>query len=179
MGRWVALLRGVNVGGAHAVPMAELRALARGLGWGRVESHIASGNLVFDAEGDAEALAAELRQAMRAGMGVDVPVLVVAGEDLAARVAGCPFDPVEGRHVHGFLLFGEARLDAAELAALKVESEEVVMQGRTVWLHAPEGIGRSKLAEKFHKLVVGADMPVQMTARNLNTLRKLALMAAG
>jgi uncharacterized protein (DUF1697 family) len=175
MDRWVALLRGVNVGGANKVPMAALRALAEGLGWLGVQTYIASGNLVFSAEGDAEGLAATLRDAMKAGMGVDVAVIVLAGDDLAARVAGCPFDPEEGKHVHGFLLFGEGRLDEGMLGSLKLPSEEVVLDGRTVWLLAPDGIGRSKLAEKFHKVVLGSDM----TARNLNTLRKLAEMAAG
>jgi uncharacterized protein (DUF1697 family) len=173
MGRWVALLRAVNVGGANKVPMAALRALAGGLGWERVETVGASGNMVFDAEG--EGLAERLRAAMREGMGVEVPVLVLAGDDLAARVAGCPFDPVRGKDVHGFLLFGDARLDEAELARWKAPSEALVMEGRTVWLHAPEGIGRSKLAEKLHRVVVGADM----TARNLNTLRTLVGMAGG
>jgi len=175
MGRWVALLRGVNVGGGNKVPMADLRRLAEGLGWLRVETLIASGNLVFDAEGEAEGLAAALRAAMVAGMGVDVAVLVIAGDDLRARLAGCPFDPEEGKHVHGFLLFGPARLDEAALSLWRAPSEALVMEGLTVWLHAPLGIGRSKLAEKLHKVVVGADM----TARNLNTLRKLALMAGG
>jgi len=173
MGRRVALLRGVNVGGANRVPMAGLRALADGLGWGRVETLIASGNLVFDAEGAEEALAERLRGAMAAEMGVDVPVIVLAGEDLAARVAGCPFDPERGKDVHGFLLFGEARLDEGELARWKAPSEALVMAGRTVWLHAPEGIGRSKLAARIEKVVVGADM----TGRNLNTLRTLVEMA--
>jgi len=173
MGRRVALLRGVNVGGANRVPMAGLRALADGLGWGRVETLIASGNLVFDAEGAEEALAERLRGAMAAEMGVDVPVIVLAGEDLAARVAGCPFDPERGKDVHGFLLFGEARLDEGELARWKAPGEALVMAGRTVWLHAPEGIGRSKLAARIEKVVVGA----AMTGRNLNTLRTLVEMA--
>lgn len=171
MARWVALLRGVNVGGANRVPMAQLRALAEGLGWARVETVGASGNLVFDAEGDG--LAGALRAAMAARMGVDVPVIVLAAEDLAARVAGCPFDPERGKDVHGFLLFGEARLEEGELARWKAPSEALVLAGRTVWLHAPEGIGRSKLAEKLHRVVVGADM----TGRNLNTLRTLVEMA--
>lgn len=175
MGRWVALLRGVNVGGANKVPMARLRLLAEGLGCGQVETVGASGNMVFDAEG--EGLAERLRAAMAAEMGVDVPVMVLAGEDLAARVAGCPFDPVRGKDVHGFLLFGDARLDEGELGRWRAASEALVMDGRTVWLHAPEGIGRSKLVEKLHKVVVGVEMPVQMTARNLNTLRTLVEMA--
>lgn len=173
MGRWVALLRGVNVGGANRVPMAGLRALADGLGWGRVETLIASGNLVFDAEGAEEALAERLRGAMAAEMGVDVPVIVLAGEDLAARVAGCPFDPLEGKQVHAFFLFGPSRLEEGELARWKAPGEALVMAGRTVWLHAPEGIGRSKLAARIEKVVVGAEM----TGRNLNTLRTLVEMA--
>lgn len=171
MARWVALLRGVNVGGANRVPMAQLRALAEGLGWARVETVGASGNLVFDAEG--YGLAGALRAEMVARMGVDVPVIVLAAEDLAARVAGCPFDPERGKDVHGFLLFGEARLDEGELARWKAPGEALVMAGRTVWLHAPEGIGRSKLAARIEKVVVGADM----TGRNLNTLRTLVEMA--
>jgi uncharacterized protein (DUF1697 family) len=131
--------------------------------------------MVFDAEG--EGLAERLRGAMAAEIGVDVPVMVLAGADLAARVARCPFDPVRGKDVHGFLLFGAARLEEGELTRWKAPSEALVMDGRTVWLHAPEGIGRSKLAEKLHKVVVGAEMPVQMTGRNLNTLRTLVEMA--
>lgn len=175
MGRWVALLRGVNVGGANRVPMAELRAVAEGLGWSRVETLIASGNMVFDAEGGDHAQA--LRAAIAARMGVDVPVLVLAGEDLAARVAACPFDPTAGKEVHGFLLFGPARIVAEELARWKAPRETLVMQGLTVWLHAPDGIGRSKLADRLHKVLVGVDAPLQMTGRNLNTLRTLVEMA--
>jgi uncharacterized protein (DUF1697 family) len=172
MQRWVALLRGVNVGGVNKVPMADLRDLAAGLGWTRVESYIASGNLVFDADGEAAALASALRAGLTERMGVDVPVLVIGGEDLAARVAGCPFDPVARTHVHGFMLFGPARLDEEELVRWRATGEALVMEGRTVWLHAPEGIGRSKLAGKLDKVVLGADM----TARNLNTLRTLVEM---
>lgn len=171
MGRWVALLRGVNVGGANKVPMAGLRALAEGLGWGRVETLIASGNLVFDAEG--AGLAEALRGEMRARMGVDVGVLVIAGGDFAARVVGCPFDPVAGKDVHGFFLFGPGQVDEAEVARWKAGSEEVRTVGDVVWLHAPEGVGRSKLAARMDRVVRGVDM----TARNLNTLRTLAGMA--
>ncbi len=152
--------------------MADLRAVAEALGWVRVETLIASGNLVFDAEGGD--LAATLRAAMRERMGVDVASVVVAGRDLRAWVEACPFDPVEGKHVHGFILFGQARLDEAELARWKAASEEVVMAGEVVWLHAPEGVGRSKLAARMDKVVRGAEM----TARNLNTLRTLVEMAA-
>ena len=176
MPNWVALLRGINVGGANKVPMAALRALAADLGWQGVRSHIASGNLVFAAEGTAVGLADDLRRAMAARMGVDVAVLVLSGVALRGALAACPFDPVEGKQVHGFFLFADPVLDKAALEQWRAPSEELVVQGRVGWLFAPDGIGRSKLAERLHKVITGTDM----TARNLNTLRALvALLDAG
>ena len=171
---WVALLRGVNVGGASAVPMAKLRALARGLGWAEVQSYVASGNLVFRAAGEGVALAAALRAAMLRGMGVDVPVLVLSGAEPAAVRADCPFRPAEGRHVHGFFPWGEPALDAELLAGLIAPKETLEVRGRVVWLHAPEGIGRSKLAGKMGRVLGGA----AFTARNLNTIERLVAMTS-
>ena len=172
MHHWVALLRGINVGGNNLVPMADLRRLCAGLGWLDVRSHIASGNLVFRAAGGAQGLASELRQAIAARMGCDVPVLILPGAVLQAALAGCPFDPVEGKQVHGFFLWADPVVNQVALEAYRAPSEQLAVIGRVAWLHAPEGIGRSKLAEKFDKVVTGT----QMTARNLNTLRRLVEM---
>jgi len=176
MPHWVALLRGVNVGGANRVPMVALRALAAELGWQGVRSHIASGNLVFAADGMAEGLAQDLRHAMATRMAGDVAVLVLSGVALRGALHACPFDPPEGKQVHGFFLFDEPVLDMVALEQWRAPSEVLVVQGRVGWLFAPEGIGRSKLAERMHKVITGTDM----TARNLNTLRALvALLDAG
>lgn len=172
MDQWVALLRGINVGGNNLVPMVALRTLCAGLGWADVESYIASGNLVFRAEGDAEGLAIALRQAMTAQMGCDVPIIVWPGAAMHAALADCPFDPQAGSHVHGFFLWAEPWVDQVALAQFRAPSETLIVRGRVAWLHAPDGIGRSKLAEKFDKVVTGT----QMTGRNLNTLRKLVEM---
>ena len=98
--KWVALLRGVNVGGGNKVPMAELRALAEGLGWREARSYIASGNLVFVAEGEAAGLATALRMAMAREMGVDVPVYVLSAAEVARALADCPFAPEKGNLCH-------------------------------------------------------------------------------
>ncbi|SMY07979.1 hypothetical protein LOM8899_02125 [Flavimaricola marinus] len=172
MAEWVALLRGVNVGGGNKVPMADLRALATGLGWTDVRSYIASGNLVFSAEGQAGSLAAALRQAMVARMGVDVPVLVLPGAAIRAALSDCPFQPEKGSHVHAFFLWSEAVIDEAVLEAHRAPTETFVCQPRIAWLHAPDGIGRSKLAERMSRVVTGTEV----TARNLNTVAKLAAM---
>lgn len=172
MQNWVALLRGVNVGGGNKVPMAELRTLAASLGWQDVESYIASGNLVFSADGDPDGLEADLRTAMSKRLNVDVPVLILSAADYRKALASCPFDPQDGRHVHGFLLWSKPEFDEKAYRALKTENEELDVQPGIAWLHAPDGIGRSKLAEKLGKVITGT----QTTGRNLNTLRKLGQM---
>ena len=172
MDQWVALLRGINLGGHQMVPMAELRALCAGLGWSGVQSYIASGNLVFRANGEAEGLALILRQAIAAQMGCDVPIIVLPGEAVRAALADCPFDPDAGKQVHGFVLWTDPVVDHAALERFRAPTERLIVQGRVAWLYAPEGIGRSKLVEKFEKVVTGT----QMTARNLNTWHKLVEM---
>jgi len=172
MGDWVALLRGVNLGGVNAVPMAALRGLAAGLGWRRLQSYIASGNLTFRAEGQADALAAQLRAAMAAAMAVDVPILVLPGDTVRATLAACPFAPERGKDVHVFFLWSPPVINVALRDSLIAPSETLLVQPTRAWLHAPDGFGRSKLVEKLDKVISGT----QMTARNLNTLRKLVQM---
>jgi uncharacterized protein (DUF1697 family) len=170
----LALLRGVNVGGL-TLQMAPLRALAEGLGFAAVRSHIASGNLLFEAEGENGAIAAALEGALLRAHGRTVPILVLDAASFAERVATCPFAPDEGKHVHGALLWGPARIDAEAYAALRLPSEQLVLAPGVAWLHAPEGVGRSRLAQQLGRAVVGAEM----TARNLNTLHKLVALSGG
>jgi uncharacterized protein (DUF1697 family) len=172
MDDWVALLRGVNVGGGNKVPMAQLRALATGLGWREVRTYIASGNLVFRADGTADDLAATLRAAMAAQMGVSVPIMILPGAEIRAALAACPFQPDKGSHVHVFFLWSQPTLDTALRDALISPTETLIVEDTRAWFYAPDGIGRSKLAEKLHKVILGTDM----TARNLNTLRALVEM---
>jgi uncharacterized protein (DUF1697 family) len=175
MQTWVALLRGINVGGNNLVPMADLRKLCAGLGWTEVQSYIASGNLVFWAEGQADGLALVLRQAIAAQMGCDVPIIVLGAAAVRAALAGCPFDPVAGKQVHGFALWSDPVVDTVALERFRAPTEQLVVRGRVAWLYAPDGVGHSKLAEKFEQVVTGT----QMTGRNLNTWRKLAEMLDG
>ncbi len=175
MVKWVALLRGVNVGGGNRVPMAELRRLCEGLGWTGLRSYIASGNLVFTAEGRAEELAAALRVAMADGMGVDVPVLVLPGEAVRQAAADCPFDPEDGRRVHAFFLMGEVRVDRDLFDSLKATGDALELTPGVAWLHTPGGFGTSKVADRLGRILAGADF----TGRNLNTVRKLVEMLDG
>ncbi|WP_377505784.1 DUF1697 domain-containing protein [Octadecabacter sp. R77987] len=168
---YVALLRGVNVGGNNKVSMADLRVLAGGLGWQDVRSYIASGNLVFRA---AAPRAADLRAAVVAQMGIDVPVQIVTGDTLRRALNDCPFTPDDPRHVHVFFALGRVDLDDVCLAALSAPREEVRIAPDLVWLFAPDGIGRSKLAAGMEKV-----MRCPLTARNLRTIQTLVEMLDG
>lgn len=165
----VALLRGVNVGGVKVV-MADLRRLAAALGWQNPQTYIASGNLLFTAPAGDHAPA--LEAALRAAYGREVPVIVRDAHAMRATLAACPFEPEEGRHVHVFFLWTGTTMDRGIYESARRPSEELVVQDRLAWLHAPEGIGRSTLAETLHRVLPGT----QMTARNLNTLRSLVEM---
>ncbi|MBB5787712.1 DUF1697 domain-containing protein [Jiangella mangrovi] len=172
MGRQVALLRGINVGGKKKVAMADLRALVEGLGHTDVRTYINSGNVVFTS-GTPKAGRAEhegaLEQAIHAELGLDVAVMVRTHDELAAAVDANPFPAAEPpRLLLSFLR--EAPEPDGYAAAEKVESgaDEFRVDGTTVYLHCPDGIGRSKLAEALSKPKV----PVG-TARNLATVRKL------
>ncbi len=165
---WIALLRGINVGGSNRLPMADLRELCTGLGWQNVKTYIASGNVVFQADGAAEALASRLHQSLP----FDVATLVLGAEDLANRVSHCPFPRTLGKLVHGFFCLDAPDVDQDALAHYTT-TEQIAVHGHTVWFYAPDGFGRSKLAENFHRVVTGTTY----TARNLNTIHKLVDMS--
>lgn len=169
--QWVALLRGINVGGHNKLPMAELRQIAKSLGWGDLATYIASGNLVFSASGNATQLANDLQSAIQSAQGIDVSVIVLSAADFRSALATCPFAPDDLRRVHALFLLGTAALDDELIAYYTRASETVIEAGNIVWLHTPEGYGRSVLASKMDKVIGAA-----FTARNLRTARKIAEM---
>jgi uncharacterized protein (DUF1697 family) len=172
MARQVALLRGINVGGKKKVAMADLRALVEGLGHTDVVTYINSGNVVFTsgASGAGRAdLETAIEQAIEAELGLEVAVMVRTHDELAAAADANPFpDAVPARLLLSFLR--EAPADGSFAAAEAVESgaDEFRVDGTTVYLHCPDGIGRSKLAEALSKPKLGV-----ATSRNLATVRKL------
>lgn len=167
MQRYVALLRGINVGGNNRLPMADLKALCEYLGWQNVRTYVASGNVVFDADGGAEALAA----ALHAALPFDVQVLVLSGDDLRYRLGRCPFPASVGKFAHGFFCLDRPTLDSDVIAQFR-KDEEVVHYDHTVWLHTPSGFSKSKLAEVMHRVIT----ETSFTARNLNTVHRLVEM---
>jgi uncharacterized protein (DUF1697 family) len=173
---YAALLRGVNVGGNKKVPAAELRQVVESLGHTSVRTYLNSGNAVFSApDRDEGALAGQLEEALVAHFGFTVPCLVRSGAYLRRVVADNPYPEAaaEGRTLHVTFLSGPplperfATLDAAAFLP-----ERFHLGDRVLYLHLPDGIGRSKLAQAISRpaLLKG----VTPTTRNWNTVQALA-----
>ncbi|MFE9254352.1 DUF1697 domain-containing protein [Streptomyces sp. NPDC006879] len=177
---YVALLRGINVGGGKKVPMAQLRALMEGLGHTRVRTYLQSGNVVFDSEGaDTGALAKAMEEAIRSHFGFPVACLVVDGPRLRTVVEGCPFpaEELEGKQLHAVFLSAPA--SAKRYATIDPQAflpEEFRLGDHVVYLYTPNGLGRSKLAEELVRPARTKGLDV--TTRNWNTVSKLMELVA-
>lgn len=169
---YIALLRGINVGGRNRLPMKELRALLEEIGLQGVHTYIQSGNVVFEsAERDTARVAGQIRGAIAGAYDFEPAVLVLPAEEFAAAIDGNPFPGAqsEPKTLHLYFLSAEPPdPDLAALQGLKKEDEEYELQGAVFYLHAPSGIGRSKLAARVEKA-----LGVPATARNWRSVNKI------
>ncbi|SDQ10739.1 Uncharacterized conserved protein, DUF1697 family [Curtobacterium sp. UNCCL20] len=170
MARWVALLRGVNVNGI-TIRSADLAGVFRDLGYDDVRTVLASGNVVFSAEGPLPALQSTIEQALRDRFGYDAWIVLVPHDALAAILDGFPFDSAEDRH--DYVLFGSDQ-DALDdlLADLPLDDtvEQVAPGTGVVYWSCPKG---SSTDTAFAKRAGAARFKRTTTTRNANTLRKL------
>ncbi|MER6154741.1 DUF1697 domain-containing protein [Streptomyces sp. NPDC001868] len=182
MTTYAALLRGINVGGSKKVPMADLRTLLTGLGHTGVSTYLQSGNAVFTSDhGDEDSLAADLTTAIGEHFGFTVDVLVRDHAYLEAVREACPFPAaeLEGKQLH--VTYLSETVDATRFEGIDQQAflpEEFRLGDRAVYLYAPEGLGRSKLAETLSRPRLQKGLIA--TTRNWNTVVKLAeLTGAG
>jgi uncharacterized protein (DUF1697 family) len=178
MPTFLALLRGINVGGHRKVPMAGLRALATDLGFYDVQSYIQSGNLVFRAAGKAPAIEQRLEQAVEQRFLFHVDIVVRTSKQWQDCKAGNPFAAASEREPNGVMLALSKRpllRDAgAQLQQRATAGERVQQLGDALWIHYAGGVAKSKLTPALLDRLAGS--PV--TARNWNTVQQLAAMAA-
>ena len=175
MGRMVALLRAVNVGG-RKLPMAELRALGAELGWQDVATYIQSGNVVFTASGKPDALAKILEDAVAKRFGFESPVIVRTAAQWAEYPPANPF-PQAARDEPSRLMLLLSKSPPAKgaeeaIQARAVAGEQVKRAGDALWFHYPEGAGTSKLTPSLIDRAVGSPA----TARNYRTVATLLEM---
>lgn len=176
----VALLRGINVGGRNKVAMADLRAVVSSLGHTDVATYIQSGNVLFTAA-DSPALASDLERAIASELGVSPSVVVLTRDELAQVVRDNPYpDEPNPKALHAVFLTTSPTPATDEALAGTLRRLEgtgsrdsAQLIGCTIYLHTPDGFGRSKLAE----LIVQSRAPeLAGTARNWKTITKLLAM---
>ena len=175
----VALLRGVNVGGKNRIPMTDLKSSLSSLGLEKVTTYIQSGNVVFGSPaGDARDIAAGIEQRIADVFGISVAVLLRTPAELGEIADNNPF--VSGvadlSKLHVAFLDGTPAADAvARLDPQRSPPDAFSIRGRDIYLHFPNGAGRSKLTiDYFERLLA-----VRATARNWNTLTRLLAMTQG
>ncbi|SEB41312.1 Uncharacterized conserved protein, DUF1697 family [Paramicrobacterium humi] len=169
--RWVALLRGVNVGGI-TVRSAPLAAMFRDLGYADVRTVLASGNVVFSAAGAAATLKTEIERALSETFGYEAWIVLLPQSDLDAIIAGYPFGERDGHHP--YVVFGSdssVLAEAARFAESLGDADERVAPGSGVlYWEAPAG---SSTSTAFAKELAKKRYKATTTTRNLRTLRKL------
>jgi uncharacterized protein (DUF1697 family) len=173
---YVALLRGINVGGRTMVPMAELKALCEKEGLADVVTLLQSGNVIFKSDSSAAKLELQLEKAATKKFGREIDFFVRNGGDWKKLVAKNPF-PAEAKDDPGHLvvLCLKVKPSAAALATLKsaIVGREYFRAGdRCLYLVYPDGIGTSKLTNA----VIDRKLGTTGTARNWNTVRKIAAL---
>jgi uncharacterized protein (DUF1697 family) len=165
---YVALLRAVNVGGTGALPMAELKAICERIGFTDVKTYIQSGNVIFRSDETEASVRERLEAALAKKMGTSPGVILRSHKELDTAAKGSPFPHAKPSFLLIYFLPEPPPADALD-KLVAPDGEEVSIAGGEIYVHYPNGSGRSKL--KLPALKAG-------TSRNLNTTIKLAEMAA-
>jgi uncharacterized protein (DUF1697 family) len=177
MKTWIALFRGINVGGNNRLPMKDLVELLATLGCSDIKTYIQSGNVVFNKSiPDLPLFGRSISKAIFHRHGFEPIVQLLTIEELRVAAQSNPFVEAEAEPKTLHLSFLSAEPEAFDHGAfdgIKADSESYKLIGKRFYLHAPDGIGRSKLAARAEKL-----LGVQATGRNWRTVTKLLGLAS-
>jgi uncharacterized protein (DUF1697 family) len=168
MTAYIALLRAVNVGGTGKLPMSELKAMCEDARFKTVRTYIASGNVVFDSSLSEKAVKQQLERRLLSYAGKPVSVMVRTAEEMAEVLARNPFPNAPGNRTMAIFLDAAPPRGALEAMSGRV-NEKVALGQREIYVVYGENMARSKLKIPAAK---------NGTARNMNTVAKLAAMAA-
>lgn len=163
---FVALLRAVNVGGTGKLPMATLAQMCEAIGFEKVKTHIASGNVVFRSDKSEDKVRSALEDKLHAHAGKRVGVIVRTSTEIADALARNPFAEAPGNRV--MALFVDGALPADPLAGVTgIKNEQIRLGKRELFVLYPDGMANTRLRIPSDK---------HGTARNMNTVAKLAEM---
>ena len=175
MNTYIILLRGINVGGRNKLLMKQLVVILEDLGCSHVKTYIQSGNVVLQSpNNDTSNLSKEISHAIKQKYDFEPHVHIFTSQDLQKSIENNPYPEAiqDPKTLHfGFLETIPSKPDLDRLAALITSTERYQLIDKVFYLHAPDGIGRSKLAAQSEKA-----LGVSMTSRNWRTVEKLLEM---
>ena len=175
---YVALMRGINVGGNNMILMKDLSALFTGVGCSDVRTYIQSGNVVFRASAAVvKGLHAAVERALVTRFGAAVPLVLRSQAELAECARSNPYFTKDADPARLVVMFLDRQPSAAEVATLdpaRSPPDEFVVRGRDIYLRCPNGLGRSKLTNAWFD----GKLKAVSTGRNWNTVIKLLAMCA-
>ena len=176
MNTWIAFFRGINVGGRSILPMKDLVSIFIALGFEDVITYIQSGNVIFRSpQEDARPMAERITEAVKKKHGLNPRVVLLKLAELEAAVVANPYPTAEvdpkSLHLY-FLSEVPENPDFESMEKVKSASESYTMAGKIFYLHAPDGVGRSRLAARAETL-----LGVEATARNWRTVTQALKMA--
>lgn len=174
MTNYIALLRGINVGGHNIIKMQELRTVLTNMGLEKVRTYIQSGNVLFQSDNEAARLIELIEQEINNAFGFSVTVILRTEKEWEQLIKNCPY-PVdsllEGESVHVACLAEQPKQEAIDhLLQFKSDKDECHMEGKEIYFYFRQSIRDSKLASQIPKIGVPA------TVRNWKTILKLEAM---
>ncbi len=179
MQTYISLLRGINVSGQKKIKMADLKAMFERIGYEAVITYIQSGNVIFKTKKIAEAiLETSIKEGIKKTFGFDVPVIVLAHDELQLLAEENPYkdSDLDHKFLHFTLLSSPPDSDKVKvIQAMEFPGEAFTITKRVVYLSLPNGYGRTKLNNNFFE----SKLKVQATTRNLKSVNKLLELAKG
>ncbi len=168
MKTYVILFRGINVGGNNILPMKALTAVLEENDYRDVKTYIQSGNVVLRSQKKPDT---NIDSIIQNKFGFRPEVITLEESEFITAIKNNPFSSKEGKIIHFYFCKNSPKANAEQLKTLRSESEEYYIEDKVFYLHAPHGIGRSKLVAKIESC-----LGVPATGRNLNTINKLQSM---
>lgn len=179
---YIALLRGINVGGRNKIKMADLRQMCTDIGLQNVQTYIQSGNILFASEDDAQTLRARIEAATLEHFSIASAVILRTSEELAQIIENCPFPAdvlseaaIAAAEVETFyvslLLEPPSAESVRELSSFRGHRDDFRLSGANVYVLVRDGVRNSKLAANLHRLNTVS------TVRNWKTINKLHQLA--
>lgn len=169
MNTYIVLLRGINVGGKNKIPMKELKVLLEHNGFENVKTYIQSGNVVFESISKPKT---DIGKIIEKKFGFNPKFLLLSEKEFLSAATNNPYQDYEGKFVHFYFCEETPFLNTEKIEKMASNTENYQLIDNVFYLHAPEGIARSKLVVNIESC-----LGVSATGRNLNTVNKILALA--